>query len=497
MNTERNPWLALSALIIGFFMIVLDMTIVAVANPVILEHLHADISQVIWVTSAYLLAFAVPLLVSGRLGDRFGPKNLYLVGLTVFTAASLWCGLSHTIGMLIAARAAQGLGAALLTPQTMAVITRIFPQDKRGAAMGVWGAAAAFANLVGPLLGGVLVDGLGWQWIFIVNVPVGLIAFVLAARFVPSLPTHKHKFDVPGVVLSGVGMFMLVFGVQEGHSRNWDAWIWTMIVSGLVVLAIFVVNQARNSGQPLLPLSLFRDRNFALADLAIASVGAAVAAMMVPFYFYLQGVQGLSPTRSALVAAPMAVVTLVCAPVLGKLGDRIHPRIVPTLGFGLFIISVGWFAMLMTPNSSIAEFLLVSAIFGVANAGVWAPLAATATHNLPLHQAGAGAGVYNAIRQVGSVLGSAAVGAVVASRLSAHGLGGGAAEGGSGPLVVPEPLRDAFSSALRESMYLPIMVLVIGLIASALLIRIPRGGDAAEKEASTSPSAAEPLPSTR
>src|SRR6266568_1107491 len=179
MTTRRNPWLALYALVVGFFMILLDMTIVSVANPTIMRDLHTDMTKVIWVTSAYLLTYAVPLLVTGRLGDRFGPKNIYLIGLVVFTLASLWCGLSGSIDMLIAARAVQGLGAALMTPQTMAVITRTFPPDKRGAAMGLWGGVAGLATLVGPILGGVLVDQLGWNWIFYINVPVGVVAFVL------------------------------------------------------------------------------------------------------------------------------------------------------------------------------------------------------------------------------------------------------------------------------------------------------------------------------
>src|SRR5690606_29105022 len=163
----------------------------------------------------YLLTYAVPLLITGRLGDRFGPKNIYLIGLTVFTLASLWCGLSGNIETLIAARAVQGLGAALMTPQTMAVITRTFPPDGRG---------------------GALVDGLGWEWIFIVNVPVGIVAFVLAVWLVPSLPTHEHKFDLLGVVLSATGMFLLVFGIQEGNANDWSATIWLMIVAGLAVL---------------------------------------------------------------------------------------------------------------------------------------------------------------------------------------------------------------------------------------------------------------------
>ncbi|HEU4361132.1 MAG TPA: MFS transporter, partial [Mycobacterium sp.] len=172
-------------MMVGFFMILLDSTIVAVANPSIMTKLGTGYDTVIWVTSAYLLAFAVPLLVAGRLGDQFGPKNLYLAGLAVFTAASLWCGLSSSVGMLIAARVVQGVGAALLTPQTLSTITRIFEPDRRGVAMSVWGATAGVATLVGPLAGGVLVDGFGWQWIFIVNVPIGVIGLGLAVWLIP------------------------------------------------------------------------------------------------------------------------------------------------------------------------------------------------------------------------------------------------------------------------------------------------------------------------
>src|SRR6478609_980624 len=214
---QANPWHALWAMLVGFFMILVDSTIVAVANKRIMEALDTDYDGVIWVTSAYLLAYAVPLLVAGRLGDRFGPKNLYLVGLAVFTAASLWCGLSGSIEMLIAARVLQGVGAALLTPQTLSTITRIFPAERRGVAMSLWGATAGVATLVGPLAGGVLVGWLGWQWIFFVNVPIGIIGLGLAFALIPDLPTEKHGFDLLGVALSGVGMFMAVFAMQEGQ----------------------------------------------------------------------------------------------------------------------------------------------------------------------------------------------------------------------------------------------------------------------------------------
>lgn len=225
LPANYRPWPALWAMVIGFFMILVDSTIVSVATDSIMVGLGTDLNSVVWVTSAYLLAYVVPLLLAGRLGDMYGPKNLYLIGLVIFTAASAWCGLSGTAGMLIAARVVQGFGAALMTPQTMAVITRTFPADKRGSAMALWGSVAGVAILVGPLAGGVLVDRLGWEWVFFVNVPVGVIAFVLAMRLVPSLPTHKHRLDIPGIVLSAAGLFLLTFGLQEGQKYDWGT-IW-------------------------------------------------------------------------------------------------------------------------------------------------------------------------------------------------------------------------------------------------------------------------------
>ena len=327
-----DPWHALWAMMVGFFMILVDATIVSVANPSIMTALGTGYDAVIWVTSAYLLGFAVPLLIAGRLGDRYGPKNLYLIGLLVFTAASLWCGLSGTIGMLIAARVVQGVGAALLTPQTLSTITRIFPAERRGVAMSVWGATAGVATLVGPLAGGFLVDGLGWQWIFFVNVPIGIIGLGLAFWLVPDLPTENRGFDLIGVVLSGVGMFMVVFALQEGQSHHWAPWVWGTLAGGVGVFAAFVFWQQANRNEPLVPLGIFRDRDFSLSALGVATIGFVVTGMILPLMFYAQAVCGLSPTRSALLTAPMAIATGVLAPWVGRLVDRYHPR--PIIGFG-------------------------------------------------------------------------------------------------------------------------------------------------------------------
>lgn len=405
-----NPWPALWALVIGFFMILVDATIVTVATPALLTSLDADVNSVVWVTSAYLLAYVVPLLVTGRLGDRFGPKRVYLCGLAVFTLASLWCGLTTTVGALIVARVAQGLGAAMMTPQTMAVITRTFPAAQRGRAMSLWGAVAGVATLTGPIVGGLLVGGLGWEWIFFVNVPVGVIAFVAAWRLVPSLETSRRRFDVVGVVLSAAGMFLLVFGIQEGQKFGWSAGIWALIGSGVVVLVAFVWWQRVTTSEPLVTLRLFRDRNFSLANIAICTVGFAITAL-------------------------------------------------------------AWLAWVMGPDTPVWQLLLPLTLLGISNSCVWAPISTSATRNLPMDQAGSGSGVYNTTRQVGAVLGSAGIAVLMESRIAAL-VPGASATGGSpeaaatgGPL--PEVLREPFATAMAQSMLLPAAVLVIGFVAVA------------------------------
>lgn len=413
-----NPWNALWAMMFGFFMILVDATIVSVANPTIMVELGADYDGVIWVTSAYLLAYAVPLLVTGRLGDMYGPKNLYLLGLGVFTAASLWCGLAGSIEMLIAARVVQGIGAALLTPQTLSAITRIFPANRRGVAMSVWGATAGVATLVGPLAGGVLVGGLGWQWIFFVNVPVGIVGIALAVWLVPTLPTTRHHFDIPGIVLSAVGMFLIVFALQEGQSKDWAPWVWGTATLGVGVMAAFFFWQSVNTREPLIPLRVFADRDFTLANIGVAVIGFAVTAMILPLMFYLQTVCGLSPIRSALVTAPTAIASGVLAPFVGRIVDRVHPM--PVIGFGFSAMAIGltWLSIEMAPTTPIWRLLLPQLLMGIGMAFIWSPLAATATRHLPPDLAGAGSGVYNTTRQVGSVLGSAGIAAFMTWRIT-------------------------------------------------------------------------------
>jgi len=477
---EKDPWPALYALCLGFFMILVDSTIVSVATPAIIEDFQTEVNSVVWVTSAYLLAYAVPVLITGRLGDRFGPKRLYLTGLTVFTLASLWCGLTGSIEGLIFARVVQGLGAAMITPQTMAIITRIFPAARRGKAMALWGATAGVATLVGPILGGGLVDTLGWEWIFFINIPVGVIAFALAWRLVPTLPTNNHRFDWLGVALSGAGMFLLVFGIQEGDQYDWGTitgqiTVWRMIITGVVIFTGFIIWQRVNSREPLVPLGLFRDRNFSLANIAITTMGFAITSLAIPLMLYAQLVRGLSPTRAALLLVPMALMTIGLARVVGGLTDTVHPRNITSVGFTAIIASLLWLSAVMTPDSAIWEILLPMALLGIGNACVWAPNSATATRNLPIQQAGAGAGVYNATRQVGAVLGAAGIAVLIDARLTAQGLSGGfSPEAGSSQL--PTAALAPFAQAMAQTMLLPAAVLVLGLFASLMFERPQHAG---------------------
>jgi MFS family permease len=335
--------------------------------------------------------------------------------------------------------------------------------------MSVWGATAGVATLVGPLAGGLLVDRLGWQWIFFVNVPIGVIGLALAAWLVPVLPRQRHRFDVLGVLLSGLAMFLLVFGLQEGQSHNWAPWIWATIAGGVLMMVVFVYWQSINRHEPLIPLRLFNDRGFSVSNVGVAVIGFTVTGMVLPVMFYAQAVCGLSPTRAALLTAPMAVATGVLAPVVGRLVDRSHPGAVIGFGFAALAIALTWLSIEMTPATPIWRLVLPFIGMGVGMAFIWAPLAATATRNLPPQQAGAGSGVYNATRQVGSVLGSASMAAFMTARLSAEMPPDG--PGGEGAVTrLPDFLHGPFSAAMSQSTLLPAFVSLFGVVAALFLV---------------------------
>jgi EmrB/QacA subfamily drug resistance transporter len=352
----------------------------------------------------------------------------------------------------------------MITPQTMAIITRIFPANKRGSAMAVWGATAGVAMVVGPIAGGVLTQAFGWEWIFIVNVPIGVIAFVMAWRLVPALPTSAHKFDWLGVALSGGAMFLLCFGIQEGHEKHWAGWIITMIVAGLVMLVAFVVWQRFNKAEPLVPLSLFKDRNFSVSNVAITCMGSIGVSFGFPLMYYAQIVRHDSPTKAALLMFPMAVMSIVLAKFVGGLTDRLHPRQITSFGFAVSLVGFLYLMKEIRPEAAVWEIAVPMVLIGIGNAFIWAPTAATANRNLPLTLAGAGAGVYNATRQVGSVLGASAVAVLIDSRLAAHHLTSTGQPLPGGPTTATA-ITHSFSHAMQQAMWLPAAAYAVGLIA--------------------------------
>ena len=517
-HAAEKPWVAMWSLVIGFFMILLDTTIVTVALPHMQHELNASLSAVIWVTSAYLLAYAVPLLITGRLGDRFGQKQMYLLGMVVFTLSSLWCGLSPNVEMLIVARVVQGIGASLMTPQTMSIITLMFPPHKRGVAMSVWGAAAGIASLVGPIAGGLLVDGPGWTWIFFINIPIGVVGTYLAVRNIPHFPSKQHNFDWLGVVLSAIGLFLMVFGIQEGSTYDWGTitdslWgtgisvsVWGMIIAGIIVFTLFIVWQAVNRKEPLVPLGLFKDRNFSVSNIAIAAMGAHTLTLAFPTTIYFQQVRGMSPTQAALMTAPLALFSGALSPLVGKRLGTSNPKWYAVSGFALLVVGFIVLRALMTADQSLALLLVPFAILGIGNSMIWGPLAVTATRNLPPRLAGAGSGVYNETRQVAGVLGSAGIatlmGGLIADqiaqtmqRMRPSGAGGSAmnapAVGGEGMSggQVPDFLREPIATAMNDSLMLALALAAVGMVACLFFAKpVDKGAWASGQNVSDAPS---------
>ncbi|HIW95240.1 MAG TPA: MFS transporter [Candidatus Corynebacterium gallistercoris] len=394
-------------------MILLDQTIVAVAMPALQSELHASYSQVLWVNSVYLLFFAVPLLVTGRMGDRWGPRNIYLAGMAVFTAASLACGLAPSIGWLIAARAVQGLGAALLVPQTMSVINRVFPREKRGSALGAWGAVAGIANIAGPLLGGLIMGVASWQWIFFINVPFGILSMLLVARWVPRFDPAPRPIDGRSIMLSMLTMTVLIVAVQEG--------LWWLLPVAVAGGFVFVRRQRAVHAigkDPVIPLSLFGRRSFSFGNVSIFAMGFTITALMVPVMLYLQQIHGLAALESALRVMPMAVLGGALAPVVGRLTDNMSPRPLAMIGFAGMAVGVLGLVGVMQPGFSAWWVTAVMVVLGLASPFVWAPNSTVTLRDLPVQHAGAGSGMYNTTRQTGSVLGTAVVGAVLGTTVS-------------------------------------------------------------------------------
>src|SRR6266568_1003434 len=427
-QARTNPWLVLVVLTTGFFMIPLDTTIVNVAIPAMSSNtkdgLNTTLDQILWVLNAYILVYAVLLITAGRLGDLFGQRNIFAIGLFVFTAASALCGFSQNAGELIAFRILQGIGGALLTPQTLAILTSIFPPERRGAAFGVWGGVAGLATVAGPTIGGAIITYISWRWIFFINVPIGIAALMATFLVIPDLrPGRHHGWDLPGIVIATAGLFAIVFGLIEGQRYSWGQiesygiTIPEVIGAGVVLIVLFLIWE-RFQTEPLLPLSLFADRNFAVANWIAAAISFGMLSMFLPFTIYLQSVRGFSALVAGLTLAPMSLTSMFTTPFAGRLSDRIGGKYILMTGITLFTIGMGSIALVAAPNSTWINFLGPAIIAGAGMGMTFAPMTTVAMRNIEPRVAGSASAVLNTIRQLGAAIGSAVVGAVLQNQLA-------------------------------------------------------------------------------
>ncbi|MFF0575210.1 DHA2 family efflux MFS transporter permease subunit [Streptosporangium saharense] len=506
----RSPWAVLLTLSLGFFMTLLDLTAVNVAIPSMVEGLHASLDEVLWVVNVYVLVLAALLITFGRLGDVRGARAVFVGGVALFTVASVLCGLSQDPAQLIAARAAQGLGAAALIPQTMSIIIATFPAERRGAALGVWGAVAGVATVAGPTLGGFLVSTAGWRWIFFVNVPIGVAVLVMAVTLVPDVrPGTRRRMDVPGVVLATTALACLTFGLTEGQRYGWNAGIWALLGGAALALAVFLVHQGtRRDGEALLPFALFRDRDYAVMSFVAATVQVGMIGLFLPVMIYLQSVLGLGALEAGLVMAPAMALSALLSPFAGRTADRIDGRYVLMAGLILFAAGMAWLTWTIDVGRQWWEFQPALAVVGIGIGCVFGPMVTVAMRNVGPATAGAASGVLNTIRQVGTVVGSAVIGAVLQNRLAVSlrdeaarraadlpasvrsgllsGLDGGLEikpPPGTPPelaehvrRVAAETFAHGFVHAVRPALALPVVVIVIGAAACLLVRRCRPGG---------------------
>jgi len=449
-----NPWLVLLVVSLGFFMTLLDLTIVNIAIPNMITKLGASLDDILWVINAYALVLAVLVITAGRLGDLIGPRTLFVAGVALFTLASAACGLSPSAGWLIGFRAVQGLGAAMLMPQTLTIITNTFPPERRGAAFGIWGAVAGVATIAGPTLGGLLVTAFDWRYIFFVNLPIGAAVLVLTFVIIPDLRLGRsHRIDIPGVLLATAALLAICYGLVEGQKYHWGTvtsfiTIPLILGAGAVLLVVFLLYQKlTQSREPLIPFAVFRDRNFSVMNWVSGVLAIGMMGIFLPFTIYLQSVLGFSALKAGLAMAPASLISIFVAPFAGRLTDRIGGKYILMTGLTLFGAGMGWLALIARPDSSWQSFLAPLIVAGFGMGCVFAPLITVAMRNIQPQMAGAASGVLNTVRQVGLVIGTAAVGALLQNRLVST----MASQAASRSAALPPQVRNRFVHEIQNS----------------------------------------------
>jgi EmrB/QacA subfamily drug resistance transporter len=418
---ENRKWWTLGAVAFGLFMIMLDNTIVNVALPSIQRDLGIGLSELEWVVNGYALTFAVLMLTGGKLADLLGRRLIFIAGLAVFIAASLACGLAPSADWLIGARIVQGVGAALMNPATLSIITATFPPRQRGMAIGIWAGVSALALAIGPLVGGVITEQIDWSWIFFINVPIGVLGIVVARLAIDESrdTSAEQRLDLPGLATSAIGLFALTYALIEANTYGWTSGrILGLFATAVVFLGIFVLVELRQR-IPMLDLSLFKNPTFAGSNATMMLVALAMFGVFFFVSLFMQNILGYSATKAGAVFLPMTMLIILVAPVAGRLSDRVGARWL--MGAGL--VCVGTSLVIFSRldfDSGFWDLFPGLVVGGVGMALSMTPTTAAAMGSVPVDQAGVGSAVLNSMRQVGGSLGIAVMGAIVASYVTAQ-----------------------------------------------------------------------------
>src|SRR3954462_9354650 len=419
VSPENKKWWTLAAVSVGLFVIMLDNTVVNVALPSMRASLHMTLSELEWVVTGYALTFAAFMLTGGKLADYLGRRLIFMIGLAIFTGASLACGFAPNGGFLIGARVVQGLGGALMNPATLSIITATFPRHERGQAIGIWAGVSAMALAIGPLVGGLLTEHVNWNWIFFVNVPVGIVGLLAIPLLIDESrdTSHEQRFDVPGLATSGVGLFALTYAFIEANQYGWSSGRILgafAIAAGMLVSFVFLQAHQR---APMLDLSLFRNRTFSGANAAMLFVGLAMFGTFFYVSLYMQNVLGYSPVQAGASFLPMTLLIILIAPRAGALTDRVGSRWLVGGGMSLLAVMLFYYTQLGA-NESFWSILPGPLIGGFGMGMTMTPVTAAAMSAVAVDKAGIGSAVLNSARQVGGSLGIAVMGAIVASGIS-------------------------------------------------------------------------------
>src|SRR6184192_1546583 len=398
----------------ALFMTTLDNLVVTTALPVIRRDLHAGLSGLEWTVNAYTLTFAVLLLTGAALGDRFGRRRMFVLGLLLFTGASAAAALSTSANALDIARAVQGVGGAIVTPLTLTILYAAVPRERRGLALGIWGGIGGLAVALGPLVGGAIVDGISWHWIFWVNVPIGLVLAPLAWSRLEETHGADRGLDLPGLALASTGLLGIVWGIVRGNAHGWTSLgIVAPIVAGVLLVAAFVAWELRATS-PMLPLAFFRDRTFALTNIASLLMFFGMFGSIFLLAQFFQTVQHMTPLDAGLRILPWTAMPIFVAPIAGALSDRIGGQRLMTVGLALQAGGLMWLAALQSPTVPYADLVVPFIVSGTGMALFFAPVANVVLSSVAPQHEGKASGATNAIRELGGVFGVAVLASVFA-----------------------------------------------------------------------------------